>query len=88
MANGQHPPFHPHMLGGDRAAQAKAAIAQQIGQMAAMIYTSVVAGWLKDPGPLPQPNSFQELARRSHVAAKDYFTGLGIADFDQQEQDA
>jgi len=56
----------------------KAAIASQITKMGSEIFTAAVAARLSHSGPPPEPGAFENLARYSHFAAQDYFTGLGI----------
>jgi hypothetical protein len=69
---------------GQREAQAKAMIAQQVGQLTREIFVRAAALRMQHPG-APAPD-FEELARQSHAAAKAYFQGLGVAQFDQKEQ--
>ncbi len=65
--------------------QARAMIGQQIAQVAMGIYSRAAAGMLMNLDvPRPTVEQFEELARSSHTAAKAYFSGLGIAEFDDE----
>lgn len=76
-------PFGTPPLIGDRQKQAKVMVMQQISQMSSAMYMQIVAHRLAHAGS-PQPD-FQEIARQSQDAAKGYFEGLGLVEFQKDK---
>lgn len=87
---GPVPPGAVPLLG-QREAQAKAGIMQAVGQLSLQIYVQLATRHTHSCTDICHTSShqesdrkqFQQLARDSQLAAKAYFEGLGIAQFEE-----
>lgn len=64
---------------------AEAMLAQQLAQLSSSIYARAAGDRLRHPGPHIPAADWQQLAKRSHEAAKAYFVALGIAEFQEDQ---
>lgn len=83
MPNGQPPKIGGQLPNiGDREAQAKVLVAQQLAHLSMAIYSQAVSQHFETA----DHTRFQATARKAHQAARAYFESLGLAQFSEASQ--